>query len=262
MKKTAFALAAATVAVPSLAPAHFLLNYTEQTMIAAPGDVPVKLIFWHPFDNGHVMDLVEPQEFYAVHRGEKIDLKPTLRATTFRSPENEGTAFLGSVPVRRSGDYVLVTVPEPYYEESEDAFIQQFAKVILNRNQLPTDWTRPVGLPTEILPLTKPYNVLAGGTFTGQVLSDGQPAGGVEIEIEYMAAVPRIDAAGSAAPVAGPVPGGALVTVSDENGYFTFGVPRAGHWGFAALGSGPDTAHQGKALSQDAVLWIRAWDLQ
>ena len=54
----------------------------------------------------------------------------------------------------------------------------------------------------------------------------------------------------------------AVVAVSDANGYFTFGVPKAGYWGFAALGSGPETEHEGKELSQDAVIWIRAWDLE
>ncbi|MBK1636979.1 nickel transporter, partial [Rhodovulum adriaticum] len=43
---------------------------------------------------------------------------------------------------------------------------------------------------------------------------------------------------------------------------FTFGIPRAGHWGFAALGSGPETEHQGKELSQDAVIWIKAYELK
>ena len=41
-----------------------------------------------------------------------------------------------------------------------------------------------------------------------------------------------------------------------------FGVPKAGHWGFAALGSGPETEFEGKQLSQDAVIWIRAWDME
>ena len=41
-----------------------------------------------------------------------------------------------------------------------------------------------------------------------------------------------------------------------------FAVPRAGHWGFAALDIGPVKEHEGKPLSQDAVLWIHAWDME
>ncbi|PJE27838.1 cobalt/nickel transport protein [Pseudooceanicola antarcticus] len=259
--KTRFLAAAAALFLPAAAQAHFLLEYTTQTMIERPGDVPVKLIFWHPFDNGHVMDLELPQEFYMIHNGTRTDLLDRLEPVSFTGSANEGAAFLGSVPVKRSGDYVLVTVPQPYYEESEDLYIQQFTKAFLNRNQLPTDWMEPVGLPTEILPLVKPYNVLAGSSFTGQVLREGAPAAGVEIEIEYMAAEPDMESAASTSPLVGTPPGGALVAISDDNGYFTFGVPRAGYWGFAALGAGPVTEHEGKELSQDAVIWIRAWDL-
>lgn len=259
--KTRFLAAAAALFMPAAAQAHFLLEYTTQTMIERPGDVPVKLIFWHPFDNGHVMDLELPQEFYMIHNGTRTDLLDRLEPVSFTGSANEGAAFLGSVPVKRSGDYVLVTVPQPYYEESEDLYIQQFTKAFLNRNQLPTDWMEPVGLPTEILPLVKPYNVLAGSSFTGQVLREGAPAAGVEIEIEYMAAEPDMESAASTSPLVGTPPGGALVAISDDNGYFTFGVPRAGYWGFAALGAGPVTEHEGKELSQDAVIWIRAWDL-
>lgn len=254
--------AAAAVTLPAMAQAHFLLEYTTDTMIAAPGDVPVKLIFWHPFENGHVMDMEAPEEFYMIHNGEKTDLMGTLEPVTFTGGENTGAAFKGAVPVKRSGDYVLVTVPAPYYEESEDIYIQQITKAFLNRNELPTDWMEPVGLPTEILPLNKPYNVIAGSTFTGRVLAGGAPVAGAEIEIEYMAAEPDMDSAASSEPSVSPLPGGAVVAVSDADGYFTFGIPKAGYWGFAALGSGPETEHEGKELSQDAVIWIRAWDLE
>ncbi|MBU2962025.1 DUF4198 domain-containing protein [Citreicella sp. C3M06] len=261
MKKTLIASAIA-LCLPAMASAHFLLEYTTQTMIERPGDVPVKLIFWHPMDNGHVMDMALPQEFYVIHNGERTDLIDTLTPVPFTGGENSGDAFKGHVPVKRSGDYVLVTVPTPYYEASEDLYIQQITKAFLNRNGLPTDWMTPVGLPTEILPLNKPYNILAGSTFTGQVLANGQPVAGAEIEIEYMAAEPDMDSAASSAPVVGAMPGGTIVAISDASGYFTFGIPKAGYWGFAALGTGPASEHDGKNLSQDAVIWIRAWDME
>ncbi len=256
------ALLAGLMALPAAASAHFLLEYTVDTMIDRPGDVPVKLVFWHPFENGHVMDLVRPREFFMIHRGTRTDLLDTLEPVAFQGSGNTGAAFRGSVPVRRSGDYILVTVPEPYFEETEDVYIQQIAKAFLNRGTMPTDWMNPVGLPVEIVPLNKPYNILAGSTFTGQVLADGKPVAGAEIEIEYMAAEPDMNSSRASEPTTTPPPGGAVVAISDVNGYFTFGVPRAGYWGFAALGAGPETEHEGKELSQDAVLWIRAWDLE
>ena len=49
---------------------------------------------------------------------------------------------------------------------------------------------------------------------------------------------------------------------ADSNGVFTFGLPRAGWWGFAALGAGGDLKHNGKELSQDAVIWVQVWEMK
>lgn len=242
--------------------AHFQLAYTPEVNVTAPGELPVKLIFWHPFENGHVMDMKKPVAFYAIHRGDEIDLSSTLSEVTFTGKENTAKAYDGTLTLKRSGDYVMVVVPEPYYEESEDIFIQQITKSYVNRNEIPTDWMEAQGLVTEILPLNRPTNIVAGSTFTGRVLSNGEPVSGVEVEIEYMAAEPDMDRNAPKEPTAGPMPGGAIVAITDANGYFTFGIPKAGFWGFAALGSGPDKEFQGKELSQDAVLWVRAYDVQ
>jgi cobalt/nickel transport protein len=260
MKITIAAFAAALLAAPTAGHAHFLLEYVEDPLISRPGDVPMSLVFWHPWSNGHVMAMAPPLEFFMIHRGEKTDLSDTLTAFTFHGASNSAAAFRATVPVKRSGDYVVATVPAPYYEASEDIYIQQISKVVLNRSGMPTDWDAPVGLPVEIVPLNKPYNVMAGSTFTGRVMADGAPVAGARIEVEHISALPIGDRA--AAPVLAPPPGGAVVAISDSTGHFTFGIPRAGWWGFAALGAGPVTEHDGKTLSQDAVLWVHARDLE
>ncbi|WP_424944927.1 DUF4198 domain-containing protein [Aliiroseovarius crassostreae] len=261
MKKTLLAAAVAAF-VPVSASAHFLLQHTDEVLIDKPGDVPMGLIFWHPMESGHAMDMAAPQEFFMIHNGQKTDLLDRVAPATFKGKHNEAAAFTASVPVKRSGDYVVVTVPAPYYEESEDIYIQQITKSVLNRNTLPTDWDQPVGLPTEILPLNKPYNVITGSTFSGVVLSEGKPVAGAEIEIEYTAAEPDLATFSAPDSTVEAMPGGAIVAITDANGVFTFGIPKAGFWGFAALGSGPVTEHEGKELSQDAVLWIHASDLK
>lgn len=243
------------------ASAHFQLVYTPESNIAEPGDVPVTLVFWHPFENGAAMDMGPVEAFFMVNRGTRTDLTDRLDAITFQGRENSAAAYQATVPVRRSGDYVLAAVPSPYYEASEDIFIQQISKSVLNLRQVPTDWSAPLGLPAEIVPLNKPYNVIAGSTFSGRVLSDGKPVPGAEIEVEFIAAAPVMEENRAGAPTAAPPPGGAVVAVTDAQGEFTFGIPRAGIWGFAALGVGPDTEHEGKELSQDAVLWVQAHDL-
>lgn len=258
-------LAAATVAASlAAAPAwaHFQLVYTPEVNLEKPTDLPLKMIFWHPMENGHAMDMGQPEQFFFVHKGEKTDLTGALKPITFHGASNEAKAYEATADVKRNGDYVFALVPAPYYEGSEDIYIQQITKSFVNKGGIPTDWAAPVGLPTEIVPLNKPTNVIAGSTFSGVVLSDGKPVPGLEIEIEYMAAEPDMKTNAPGPVTAGPMPGGAIVAVTDADGVFTFGIPKAGFWGFAALGSGPVTEHKGKELSQDAVLWVRAYDLK
>ncbi|WP_373356452.1 DUF4198 domain-containing protein [Pseudoroseicyclus sp. CXY001] len=260
----AAALGAAIVTGGALpAHSHFLSIYTPEANLAAPTTAPVQLIFWHPLTGGHVMDMgAPPDDFFMVHRGERIDLTDRLSEIAFESAGVAGQAYAGEIDFRSSGDYILTAVPAPYYEETEDIYIQQITKVYVNRGQLPTDWAEPVGLPTEILPLSRPYNQLVGSSFTGQVLRDGEPVPHVEIEVEYIASLPD-PASNSAGPATvGEPAGGTIAIMSDDNGYFTFGLPRAGWWGFAALGSGAQTEHEGKELSQDAVIWVTAQDWQ
>jgi cobalt/nickel transport protein len=259
--RRSIAVACLAVMFPAMAAAHFQLVYTDETLISTAGDVPVQLIFWHPIDNGPVMSMAMPQAVYAVHRGEKIDLIDSLTPFTFSTGHSQGVAWEAVLPVRRSGDYVLVVEPAPHFDASEGIFIQQFTKSFVSHNQVPTDWSEPVGLPTEILPMNRPSNILAGSTFTGQVVALGVPMAGVTVEIEYISAEPDHASRASGVQTSDAMPGGTLIALTDANGMFTFGIPRAGHWGFAALGSGPVTEHEGQVLSQDAVLWVRAWDM-
>lgn len=265
MMRKAFAgfvvlLALAFAATPSRA--HFQLLYSPIVNLDRVADLTFKLIFWHPFDNGHVMDMGEPEEFYYVHKGKSVDLKPALKPIRFSGIENAAQAYEATTKIKRNGDYIFVLTPAPYYEESEDLYIQQVTKSFVNKGGIPTGWHEPLGLPVEIVPMNKPTNVLAGSTFTGRVLSEGKPVAGIEVEVEYLTAEPDMATDKPRAALISPPPGGALVAITDADGYFTFGVPKAGFWGFAALGAGPKTTHNGKELSHDAVLWVRAHEVK
>ncbi len=261
MKKQFIAVSVLALSA-GFAQAHFQLLYTPEVRLESNAKVPLKMIFWHPMENGHAMDMAEPQQAFYVFKGEKKDLLPTLKTFRFHGKDNQSLAYETQVDIRRNGDYTFVLLPEPYFEKSEDTYIQQITKSYLNKGGIPTDWHEPIGLPTEIVPFNKPTNVAVGSTFTGQVLSEGKPAAGVEIEIEYMAAPPDVKNNRPSSNQAVSAKGGALVAVSDERGMFTFGIPKAGFWGFAALGAGPEKEYKGKELSQDAVIWIRADELE
>jgi cobalt/nickel transport protein len=247
--------------VSSSAFAHFQMLYTPESALNKGEAINVKLVFTHPFEAGHTMDMGEPQEFFVVRKEKRTNLLKTLKPMTWQSLTNSGKAYETTYKLRGMGDYVFCFTPAPYYEGSEDIYIQQITKTIVNVAGAPTDWDAEIGLPAEIVPLTKPYALWAGSVFTGVVKSDGKPVPFTEIEVEYLNHDVDMKNNRFAKESKLEAPQDAFVTLvvkADANGTFSFGIPKAGWWGFAALGVGPQTAHQGKELSQDAVIWVQA----
>lgn len=272
-KKVIFALVVSTVV--SSAFSHFQMIFTPSSIIEDDAKtVPFKLVFTHPFEAGHTMDIGKNEageikgleHLFIVHKEKSIDVVANLKEMTFTSMENSGKGFDfvldKDTSFRGGGDWVLVAVPYPYYESSEDVYIQQITKVMVNKGDLSTDWSSRIveGYP-EILPLVKPYDVWVGGVFRGVVVDGkGNPVPNAEIEVEYcnydidMTANKFIGSPRSAK--------GAAVINADEHGNFSFVPTNAGYWGFAALGAGGEKQFGGKELSEDAVLWIEAFPVK
>jgi cobalt/nickel transport protein len=270
MKKAIAMLTGAMVlalTVPAMA--HFQMIYTPEAALVKGGKIPLVLVFSHPFEAGHTMDMGKPHQFFVVRsRGEnepkKIDLLKTLKPIKWTSLTNSGAAWETSYSAR-GGDHVFCLIPEPYWEEGEGFYIQQNTKVIVNAGGEPGAWMEPVGLPTEIVPMAKPYDRWTGNVFQGQVLFNGKPVPNAEIEIEYMNHEPLLDKKAFAKEAGAEAPQDAFVLqtiFADANGVFTFGIPRAGWWGFAALDLDPDYTYKGKKCSRDAVIWIKAVDMK
>ncbi|NDV26085.1 DUF4198 domain-containing protein [Desulfovibrio sp. JC010] len=264
-------LLAVAMAVP--ASAHFQMVYTPEIAKNKGGETEVKLVFTHPYEAGHTMGMGMPEEFFMLHqKGEegktkKYDLKKLLKPITWTSLTNSGEAYEATLPkkiCRSMGDYTLVLVPAPYYEGEEDIYIQQITKTYMNVGGLPGNWSAPAGLKTEWLPLVKPYAMWTGMTFKAQLLSGGKPVANADVEVEYMNHEPDMKKNAFKKEAKSEAPQDAFVTMgvkTDAQGYVTFTVPKAGWWGFCALGSGPDKEFKGKELSQDAVIWIKAVDM-
>tara|TARA_Y100000782_G_scaffold39213_1_gene43742 strand:- start:9140 stop:9985 length:846 start_codon:yes stop_codon:yes gene_type:complete len=265
-KKLSHSLALAIVLLSSSlftasAFAHFQMVYTPDLLRDRGGLINLKMPFTHPADNGHVMTVDTPEQFYMIKKGKKTDLLDDVKSSTWTSAMNKGDSYEADVKLRGLGDYVFVMQMAPYLEASEDLYIQQITKTIINVGGLPTDWNTDFGLTAEIVPLTKPYAIYAGGTFTGVVKSHGKAVPFAEIEVEYVNHQPDMKNNRFSDQSNIDLPSDVFVTMTmyaDANGTFTFGIPKAGHWGFAALGVGSETEHQGKELSQDAVIWVQA----
>jgi cobalt/nickel transport protein len=247
------------------AQAHFQMIYTPESALEKSEEIDLKLVFTHPFEAGHTMDMGTPEAFFVIRKGRKTDLSGALKPITWASLTNSGKAYETAYKLRGMGDNVFCLVPAPYYEEEEEVYIQQITKMIVNTAGFPTDWGQAAGLPTEILPLDKPYALWTGNVFRGIVMSEGEPVSHAEIEVEYLNHEPLTDKNAFAKRAEVEAPQDAFVTMTikaNVNGEFSFGIPRAGWWGFCALGVGPQDSYKGKELSQDAVIWVQARDMK
>ena len=253
---------------------HFQLLYTEEAALNGGQATELLLLFTHPAHGGPNMDMGVPEAFYVVsQRGQEAaavttDLTEYLEPITWNGEQGPSQAYEARLPravTRSLGDYVFVLQPAPYYESGEDKYIQQFTKMMMNIGGVPGNWAEPVGLPTEILPLDKPYANWTGGVFRGLVLSAGRPVPNAELEVEYINYAPDLSGHSFAPEPDVVLPQGSFGTMSiraNDRGEFTIGLPRAGWWGICALAVGPDTEHEGKPLSQDAVIWVHVKDMQ
>ncbi|SKB71407.1 DUF4198 domain-containing protein [Malaciobacter marinus] len=259
MKKILISSIAATVLSTS-AFAHFQMLYTDNMALPKGKTVEFKHVFTHPFADEHTMDMAGVEEFYVINKGKKKDLMKSLNSITFQGNHNKAKAYESKYKARRMGDHILVLKPKPYYEKNEDAYIQQITKTIINVAGTPTDWDSELGLKAEIVPLTKPYAIWEGGSFTGIVKSKGKVVPYAEIEVEYLNR--DVDTKNNKMGkdrVTAPQDSFVTMTIkANKDGEFTFAIPKAGQWGFCALGVGPDKEYKGKELSQDAVIWVEA----
>ncbi len=249
--------------------AHFQLIHTEDSNISGKKAVPFELIFGHPAEGieGHSMDIGKDEngkvnpvvEFFSIHNGKKTDLKTSLVESKFGGKDHKVVSYKFDLDrntgLKGGGDWGLVFVPSPYYEASEDIYIQQVTKRFVNKDEIPTDWNERIapGYP-EIVPFTNPINWV-GEVFRGKVVDgEGNAVKNAEIEVEYVNA----EIKDSMFIGENKEEKNAAVIYADENGNFSFTPIHKGYWGFAALGAAGEKTFNGKELSQDAVLWIEA----
>ncbi len=264
MKRLALWVALLLAMLAPQVAAHFQLIHAEHYLRARGGSVTLNMPFTHPSHGAPMMAMTaKPLAFTQQHRGKQTDLSASLQPINWHAPNgtDSAPAWQAEVKFRRLGDYVFNLTPAPYYEASEDKYIQQFTKVIFNVGGLPSDWDQPSGAAFEIMPDIAPYGVYAGGLFSGTVQVAGKPYPHAEIEVEYLNHALRADNSGfmPKAQIIYPAPSLNIQTIkADANGRFQFVPPVAGYWGFAALDLDQEQQYEGKALSQDAVLWIQA----
>ena len=243
----------------SIAQAHFQMIVPSDDMVkqTESRSLNLDLLFWHPLE-GIGMNMVKPTKFGVLAQGKNQNLLPSLQAATKKDIEgNKMNTFKARYKFKRPGDHIFYVEPKPYWEEAEESFIIHYTKVVVNGFGMEEGWDEELGLKTEIVPLTRPYGLWTNNVFQGVIKVNGKPVPFSEVEVEYF------DNGKSIKPPADPMI--TQVVKADANGVFTYAMPKAGWWGFAALNEDDKTMqHDGKDYPVEigAVLWVKTHDMK
>ena len=245
----------ALIAFSDQAAAHFqvLLPSTDIVEEQDARTIDLDLRFTHPMEQGPTMNMARPRQMAALVNGKRIDLAGQLKPRQIDGK----SAFTCTLQVASPGDYVVYVEPEPYWEAAEQKMIVHYAKVVIDVLGAEKGWDTLVGLPVEIEPLVRPYGLWTGNTFSGIVRYHGMPVPFARVEVEYYNEGRRVKA-----------PRDAFVTQvikTDSNGVFSYTMPRAGWWGFAALVSGEEKMKnpEGKPVEVElgGLMWVKTVDM-
>ena len=249
-----WALLTTIALLPGLALAHFQTLIPSRAIVSqsTPRQIELDLRFTHPMQRGPAMPMDQPQRFGVLAPGGRQDLLASL----VPYPLGSARAFRGQYRFTRPGDHVFYLQPAPYWEPAEGVMIQHYTKVVVDAFAGEPAWDQMVGFPVEIEPLVRPYGLWRGNLFQGVVKRDGQPVPFAEVEVEWLndgSVTPSADAYVT------------QVIKADANGTFSYALPRAGWWGFAALLEGPEPVPNPSGepvpLEQGALIWIFARDM-
>ena len=236
--------------------AHFQVLVPSTDIVTAEGKkaIDLNIQFTHPMENGPAMEMAEPTQFGVYVNDKKFDLKPDLKPVKI----DGSTGYLCAYKPKMPGDYIFYIEPAAYWEPAEGVMIVHYTKVIVDAFAAEEGWDNMVGFPVEIRPLVRPYGLWTGNSFRGVVEKNGKPVPFAEIEIEYLNNAKEVK-----------IPADVYVTQvikADTNGVFSYTMPKAGWWGFAALIEGDDKMQnpEGNMVGVElgALMWIRVVDMK
>ena len=236
--------------------AHFQVLIPSKNIVSAEGTrtVDFNIVFTHPMEQGPVMNMDAPTQFGVLLMGEKQDLRDSLEVKEFDGQN----AYSSSYTFKRPGDYVFYIEPAPYWEPAEGVMIVHYTKTVVSAMGAEEGWDEMVGFPVEIEPLVRPYGLWTGNAFRGVVKKDGQPVSFAEIEVEYYNENLQVE-----------IPAAPFITQvikADANGVFSYVMPKAGWWSFAALIEGDETMKNPEGndvpVELGALIWVKTVDMK
>lgn len=241
--------AAFSIALPTIASAHFQEIIPSADVLPEGGEVSLALVFTHPFEGGPVMPMSPPAQVGMLMNGTRTDLTDNL----LEAPEDGNMAYTLTQDLQEPGAAVFYIEPAPYWEPAEGKYIVHYSKVIVDSYASGDGWDASVDFPVEIMPLSQPTSLWTGNSFTGVVTKGGKPVPFAEVEIEF------INDAGITPPNDLYI---TQVIKADANGTFSYTMPISGWWGFAALidGDASMTSPEGEEVpvEEGALIWVNA----
>ncbi|MFH1803632.1 MAG: DUF4198 domain-containing protein [Pseudomonadota bacterium] len=243
-----------SVLAASPATAHFQTLYPSSNIVdpSTGRDVRFDLSLTHPGTQGPAMEMAFPAKFGYMLDGKTTNLLDQLTPKTVDGQ----SAFSAEISIKRPGGYVFYVEPAPYYESAEEKYIVLYTKTVIDAFGAGDNWDAMIGFPVEIDPLTRPYGLWTGNLFQGVVRHNGEAVPFAEIEVEF-----ANDGSVS-------LPGDSFATQivkADGNGVFSYAMPHAGWWGFAALiEDGTLKSPDGQSdlpVERGGVIWVHTSDM-
>ena len=242
---------------PALAHSH-VFRPLQEGCYAQPGELVKWQCFWgHPFEM--LIDDAQPPKFFMFTPQRKKE-NLTAREITLQDQESgqDRKAFEVEYTPAAAGDYFLCLESPLYFIPEEKEFWQDYVKEPLHV-QAAEGWDQAVGLPVEIIPLTRPYGWPAGSVFKGLVLVKNRPLSGSIIEVEKFngfyvprARLPKDRLGQENSPLI------TRVTKTDRRGYFICTLDSPGWWLISVYAPGGKKVYEHKTypVEMRGGFWI------
>lgn len=233
-------------------------------------------------DTGTGVAIERPQVLTALrYNGEAIDRSEHL------SVIDEAVAFgarawTTTILLPYPGVYQFIMQSKACWIPTEDKFVQYIAKVQVPAYDSPEGWDKPDNVSFEIMPLSRPFGMCTGMSFSGQALFDGKPVPGALIDVARLdpSIKPNIsDPVNPNAPAQEedtsqkarkPAPTPQLISTfgtygssqqlrADSQGVFSFACPLPGWWAFSTSMPSDtllDPAGKQKPLEIKTTFWV------
>jgi cobalt/nickel transport protein len=198
-------------------------------------------------------------QVFRFHPGKKKDT-PAVKKITLKDQASgrDRQAFQVAYKPAGPGDYYLCLESPPYFIPENQVFWQDYVKEPLHV-RAEKGWDQAVGLPVEIIPLTRPYGWPAGSVFKGQAVVKNKALTRATVEIEkfngfFVPAdkMPKDRLGEENAPLI------TRVVKTDRMGYFTCTLDSPGWWIMSVSAPGGKKVHEGKTypVEMRGGLWV------